>query len=288
MPFWPDRFHLDTIRSGTAAAPFVGALDTLTAQGATYLFGGSVRRLLTTWSGNSMRLQGNGTGTPIAAIPFLANGDLDLTAAAAAASAGGGTAAAGETLYDQSGRLDATQTTIANQIEFGIANQSKGEFGGASTTARWLDLNLGTIPQPTFFSIVTNVGGISSSKILFGTLASNSNRFMRMAAAIPQQNFGVTQAGSSITAGKRLFGFLSNGGSSKIYINGTLDVTGDAGNTQLDMSTGRIGSATSGTTNWTSTAGNTISEVIVFSSDPTGLAGWPAFVAAQKAYFGIA
>lgn len=273
---------------GKQVAAFVGPLDALIGQGATLLYAGSVRRLLAAWSGNSMRLQGNGTGTPIAAIPFLANGDLDLTAAAAAASAGGGTAAAGETLYDQSGRLDATQTTTASQPPFSATYEGRGALGDAALATSFLNLNLGTLPTPSFVSVCTNVGGITGSRNLLGTSASATQRFCRLSSATPQQNWGTTLAGTNIATGKHLFGFLVNGASSKIYIDGSLNATGDAGTTSFDMSGGRIGAASAGTTNWFNTTGNTISEMIIFASDPTGLAGWPAFVAAQKAYFGIA
>lgn len=258
------------------------------AQGATLLFAGSVRRLLSSWTGNAMRLQGNGAGNPIAAIPFLANGDLDLTAAAAAAADGAGTTAYGETWYDQSGRLDATQTTILNQMEFSTSVEAKGGFGGLLLTARWLNLNLGTLPQPSFLSFATNVGALLSSRNLLGSSASNANRFCRLSTAAPIQSWGTSLLiGANISTGKTIFGFLNNGASSKIYINGTLNASGNAGNTQLDMAGGRIGCTSTTTTNWTASASNTISECIVFSNNPTGLAGWADFVADQKTYFGV-
>jgi hypothetical protein len=265
---------------------FVGPLDALVAQGATLLFAGSVRRLLSSWTGNAMRLQGNGAGNPIAAIPFLANGDLDLTAAAAAAADGAGTTAYGETWYDQSGRLDATQTTILNQMEFSTSVEAKGGFGGLLLTARWLNLNLGTLPQPSFLSFAVNVGATVSGRILIGSSATSFNRYCRLTTA-PDQHWGSLLAAGNISTGKALLGFLTNGASSAIYTNGTLSVSGNAGNTQLDMSGGRIGSSSSPTTNWTASASNTLSECIIFSNDPTGLAGWADFVADQKTYFGV-
>lgn len=71
------------------------------------------------------------------------------------------------------------------------------------------------------------------------------------------------------------------------YLGGSLDIVGNTGNTNLNMSAARIGRSSVSTTTWFNSAGNTMSEVIVFNGDPTALAGWPAFVAAQKAYFGI-
>jgi hypothetical protein len=53
------------------------------------------------------------------------------------------------------------------------------------------------------------------------------------------------------------------------------------------MSAARLGRSITATTSFFTTNNNTISEVIVFNGNPTLLAGWPAFVAAQKEYFGI-
>lgn len=270
-----------------SGSSFVGPLDALVEQGATLLFAGSVRRLLSSWTGDSMRLQGDGLGNPIAAIPFLANGDLDLTAAAAAAAADGGTTAYGETWYDQSGRLDATQTTILNQMEFSTSVEAKGGFGGLLLTARWLNLNLGTLPQPSFLSFTANIGSTAAIRFLVGTSAGSFNRFCRLNGAAPEQNWGNLLSSGNISTGKSVLGFLNNGASSNIYVNGLLHASGNSGNTLLDMSGGRIGSSSSTTTNWTASASNTISECIVFSNDPTGLAGWADFVAAQKTYFGV-
>lgn len=273
-------------RSGAGTPAFVGALDTLIAQGAVLRHADSVRRLLSSYSGAANKLR-NGVGT-LADTPYLSNGALDLDAVAAHDVAGGSAGLFWHTAYDQAGIVDAVQTTDVNQMEFSTSVEAKGAMGGASALSTWLDLNLGTITQPTFFSIVANVGGTTSSRVLLGTSATNSSRYMRLGTAAPQQNWGLLLAGNNIATGKRLFGFLSNAVDSKIYVDGTLDVTGDAGNTLLDLSGGRIGSALSGTTNWTVTEGNTISEVIIFDGDPTGLAGWADFVSAQKAYFGIA
>lgn len=238
-----------------------------------------------------MRLQGNGAGTPIAAIPFTATGDLDLTAAAAAASAGGGTAAAGETLYDQTGRLDATQTVVANQMPFSTAVEARGGFGnGNALSGVFLNLNLGTLSFPIFISAVVHTVSPAAGRYLLGTSASSANRFLRMnVAAILNQSWGTSLlAGSAITDGARTIGALANGASSKLFADGTSLVTGDAGNTQTDMSGGRIGQAGLASQCFLNTAGNAISEMIIFANDPTGLAGWADFVTAQKAYFGVA
>jgi hypothetical protein len=217
----------------------------------------------------------------------LPDGTLDLTAAAAIAADSGGTQANWVTAYDQFQNTDATQLTTGNQMQFGTTFQSRGEMGGSAASNRTLGLDLQALPQPTFFSIVANQASITGTRVLLGTSSNSLNRFTRMSGTLPQQNWGTTLAGTSISPGKHVYGFLSNGSSSQIYIDGNLNATGDAGNTQLEMSNARIGGNQSTTSNWNNTAGNTISEVIVFSSNPTTLPGWPAFVAAQKTYFGI-
>jgi len=269
-----------------SAAPFVGPLDALIAQGAVLRHASSVRRLLSSYSGAACKLRGNGAGA-LEDISFLTDGSLDLAAAAALAAASGGTQALWHTAYDQSGIVNATQTTDANQMEFSVATEAKGAMGGAAAANKWFNLNLGTITQPSFFLFVVNIGTINGNRVLFGTSASATTRFARISTAALQQNWGVTLAGSNVATGKHTLGFLSNDTSSKIYVDGALDVTGDADNTLLDLSGGRIGALSVTTTNWTANAGNTLSEVIIFDGDPTGLAGWSDFITAQKAYFSI-
>jgi hypothetical protein len=271
---------------GGGNAPFVGPLDALVAQGAMIRHASSVRRLRSAYTGPACRLRGNGANAE-ADIAFLPDGTLDLTAAAAIAADSGGTQANWVTAYDQFQNTDATQLTTGNQMQFGTTFQSRGEMGGSAASNRTLGLDLQALPQPTFFSIVANQASITGTRVLLGTSSNSLNRFTRMSGTLPQQNWGTTLAGTSISPGKHVYGFLSNGSSSQIYIDGNLNATGDAGNTQLEMPSARIGGNQSTTSNWNNTAGNTISEVIVFSSNPTTLPGWPAFVAAQKTYFGI-
>jgi hypothetical protein len=271
----------------TGAPAFVGALDALVAQGAVLRHASSVRRLRSLYTGPACRLRGNGANNAEADIAFLPDGTLDLAAAAAVAADSGGTQANWVTAYDQFQNTDATQPSASNQMQFGTTFQSRGEMGGIAATNRFLSFDLQGLNQPTFFSIVGNQGSILLTRFLLGTAANSLNRYVRLNTSIPQQNWGTTLAGTSISLGKHVYGFLSNGSSSQIYIDGTLSATGDAGNTQLDMTQARIGAGQSTTNNWNASAGNTISEVIVFSSNPTTLPGWPAFVAAQKTHFGI-
>jgi len=278
--------------TGSSGGPsFVGPLDTLVAQGATLLYAGSVRRLLSSYSGSLLRLRGNGTGSPEADISPLANGDLDLTAAAAIATNAGGNAAFFRTWYDQTGRLDAGQATAASQMQFSTALQAKGAAGaGAPATNVFLNLNLGTLPTPCYFLFAATVGldgGLSAT--LFGVGSSTTNRRCQVQTGLtPIQNWG-TSLGTLATVplGPCQLGFLNNGaGTSHNLINGSVEATGSTGGTQLDCSGGRIGSTSSTSSSWLAWQNNSLSEVLVFSSDPTGLAGWSSFLSNQRAYFG--
>lgn len=274
---------------GGGNTPFVGPLDALIAQGATFLHASSVRRLSSSYTGPACRLRGNGANVE-ADISFLPDGTLDLAAAAAVAANSGGTEATWVTAYDQAGSTNATQSVAGSQPLFGTAFESRGAMQGTGSGSH-LDVNLGTLPNPSFICFVTNVNNVSGTRHLLGTSAISSaycRLFLNSSAQTWSATAGsVLTSSSPVSLGKNLFGFLVNSSMSANYLGGSLDIIGNAGNTNLDMSAARIGRSGVSTTTWFGSAGNTMSEVIVFNGDPTALAGWPAFVAAQKAYFGI-
>lgn len=275
-------------RIGGAPA-FVGPLDALIAQGATFRHASSVRQLLSSYTGPACRLRGNGASVE-ADISFLPDGTLDLAAAAAVAANSGGTEATWVTAYDQTGTANATQSVAGNQPLFGTAFESRGAMQGTGS-GRHLDVNLGTLPNPSFICFVTNVANVAGTRHLLGTSATGS-AYCRLVLVSSAQTWSslagsVLTSVSSVSLGKNLFGFLVNSAMSANYLGGAIDIIGNAGNTNLNMSAARIGRASVVTNTWFTSAGNTMSEFIVFNGDPTALAGWPAFVAAQKAYFGI-
>jgi hypothetical protein len=221
-------------------------------------------------------------------IAYLADGSLDLAAASALASSDGGTQALWHTAYDNAGVVNAVQTTDASQPLFGVANEAKGALQGTGAS-RFLSLNLGTLPNPSFISFVINDQAGTGTRHLLGTSASGGS-YCRRATAVTQQSWGTLLASGAGAAGKHTLGFLVNGVSSVNYVDGIQDGTGDTGNTLLDMSAAMLGRGSNALAvgSWFGGTGNTISEFIVFDGNPTGLAGWSGFVAAQKAYFGIA
>jgi hypothetical protein len=268
-----------------AAAPFVGPLDELQSQGAQFLYVSSVNRLFTSHTGNAMRLQGNGTGSPEADISFLANGQLDLAAAAAIAAQDGGTAAFGVNWYTQAGSFEATQPTAASRMQFSTALNAKGGWGDGSAAQTNFNINLGTVSFPFYVSAVVKTVNSATSRVLLGTSASTSNRYMRTNNGAMQQNWGTSLNGtaSEVSDGLHVLGFLANGSSSKHFLDGSLLLTGNANTTQSTMTSGRIGG--SGTTSWLNTDGQAIFEMVIFNGDPTGLAGFSAFQANQLARF---
>jgi len=86
MPFWPDRFHLESVRSGTAAAPFVGALDAFTP---TYAWSHR-RALVSSFEGNILQARRTSDSEPYN-VARLANGEGNI--AGLQSFSGSGTAA---------------------------------------------------------------------------------------------------------------------------------------------------------------------------------------------------
>jgi hypothetical protein len=270
---------------GGGNAPFVGPLDALVAQGATFLYAGSSQRLLTSYTGPLCRLQGNGTGSPEADIGYLANGKIDLSAAADIAAQSGGTAAFGVTWYGQAGGRNATQAAAASRMKFSTAMNANGGWGDGVPANTWMDLNLGTISFPFYVSAVVRTS-VLGTRPLLGTSASSSNRFMRTSGGAMQQNWGGTSMSGTaleVADGLHVLGYLANSVSSKHFLDGALLLTGNPGTTQTSMISGRIGS--DNFSRWLNTANTAIFEMVIFSMDPTGLAGWNDFQANQLARY---
>lgn len=275
---------------GVSSPALNGPLDTLVAQGATIRFAGSVRRLTDAYAGPALKLRGNGAGL-LADVFHLTDGSLDLSAAAAVAADSGGTESFWHTLYDQFENVDATQTTDANQPPFSTSIEARGAMGRATTAAStWLNINLGVLTLPFLVSMVVRHGAsAASARFYLGRSNSNANTFIALLnTTAPQQNWGTALSGGATTASaKHTLSFLSNGATSTHFKDGVQGGVGNSGGTTIDLTNGRIGSVATTTTNWFSVAGQTMSEFIVFGNDPTGLAGWSDFMAAQKTHFGF-
>jgi len=293
------RLGLQTAIRNASAPAFVWPLDALIAQGALLRHASSVRRLLSSYTGPACRLTEAGFNSE-ADIPFLENGALNFQSInnLKYLAAGDDTPPEGfeltwQTAYDQSGLgRNATQVATGSQPLFGTSVEAKGAMQG-NGAAKSLDVDLSPSPigggfsRPFFVLAVVNTANLASTRTLLGT-GFSSALYLRYSTINIQSAWGFTLS-TAATIGKHTVGTLVNTTDSNIYRNGALQVTGSTGSTSLDtaLPVMRIGRSTTTTTTWFNTANNTISEFIVFDNDPTLFAGWPAFVAAQNAYFGI-
>lgn len=279
---------------GGIVAPAGTALDTLITQGATVLRAYSVRKVRTAYAGSCAILRGNGTGSPETTVPFT-SGAMDLAVSATAAASGGGTAAYWKTIFDQSvNASNATQTTAANQVIFGtdmFATGSMGVAAGAQANC-WLDFFIpGPPAQPLSMWVVCSggTGTVNASRFLVGTWTSATQGLCEITSSRQlAMNWGPTLVATGANfSGKVTTLGVANGATSKLYYNGTLRNTNNAGT--VTTAYWRIGANSAPSTqNWFGWAGNTITEIIIFQGDPTSLAGWAAFVADAKSYFGTA
>jgi len=279
---------------GTAmsgGASFVGPLDALVAQGAGILGAYSVRRLLGSYTGKACRLRANGAGAPEADIGYVANGDLDSAAIASLiAGSAGATKGFWRTFYTQYGAINLTQASAAAQPPFTSDYQSKGALGGDGLgTDTYMNFNAGTPSLPFALMFVVSFYSTGTACQILGTTATLANRFIEAGGSgEASHNYGATasSSGTAIPDAAASILSLSNGASSKLYVNGTVVTSGTTGGTQLNLSGARIGAGFNTSTGFFG-QDDTISEVIAFSTNPTGLAGWSAFCTAQNTYFGI-
>lgn len=260
---------------------FVGPLDVLVAQGAVLIAGFSNRRLAASYLGAPAILQSDDTGNPEASIPFDANGNIDL--AAVTALIGGGTVARYKTWNDQFSGRNVTQETQANQPPFSTATVATGAVEIASAGASLASASF-AITQPfTVFAVVKTTSGVN--RTILGHLDGASSVANTCRASLTGQmigNYGANATGPTLTPGTLgLARFYLNGSSSAIYVD-------ESGTTGLNAGTNNP----TGLRPFLSNTGfsgfvGTCPELIVFSGDPSGLAGWASFIAATQAYYGL-
>lgn len=275
------------IISGGGNTPFVGPLDTLVSQGATIARAWSQRRLLSTYTGPADILRGNGSGSPEATINYLANGEYDLTAAEAARVAGGGTQAFRKTWYDQTLNSDATQSTAANQPPFTTSVRAKGAIGGIASTDCHLPFDASNIIGQFFiYCILTEA--TTTTRAIIGPSINTATSYLRVTSAkVIQASYPtILQTSSGAATGANSIALFHDpiNAASKIFVNGSLVVTGNSGSNSMPTNS-RIGSSGGVSSSWFTNAGCTISEMIIFGQDPTGLSGWSAFETAARAYY---
>lgn len=269
------------VQSGAA---FVGPLDALVAQGASLIAGFSNRRLASSYLGAPAILQSDDTGNPEASIPFDSSGNIDL--AAVTALIGGGTVARYKTWHDQfSGGRDVTQATQANQPPFSTSTIATGAVEIAVAGASLASASF-AITQPfTVFAVVKATSG--ANRTILGHLdgaSTTANTCRATTGGRIDGNYGVNASSLPVTLAPGTLGlvrFYINGASSAIYVN-------ESGTTGLNAGTNNP----TGLRPFLNNAGGnnfigTCPELIVFSGNPSGLAGWASFIAATQSYYGL-
>lgn len=282
MPANALRLNNVAMLASASQEAFVGPLDALVAQGAVLIAGFSNRRLAASYLGAPAILQSNDTGNPEASIPFDSSGNIDL--AAVTTLVGGGTVARYKTWHDQfSGGRDVTQATQANQPPFSTASIATGSVEIASAGASLASASF-DITQPfTVFAVVKTTSG--TNRVILGHLGSLStftNTCRASTTGVMLGNYGTDASGPTLSPGTLgLVRFYINSSSSAIYVN-------EVGTTGLNTGTNnpiglRLFVRSSGGNGFVGTC----PELIVFSGDPSGLAGWPSFIAATQTYYGL-
>jgi hypothetical protein len=168
-------------------------------------------------------------------------------------------------------------------MPFSTALNAKGGCGNCVAMQKWFNLNLGTVPFPFFLSAVIKYSNNVANRILLGTSSSSTNRLMGVSDSNMIQNWGSNLFNNinDVSDGLHVLGYLADGTNSKHFIDGSLVLTGNASSTQFLMTNGRIGANSTANQSWLNTAGNAIMEMVIFSMNPTSLAGWNDFQANQ-------
>ena len=281
-PFQLQRVILPAGALRSGGPSFVGPLDALVAQGASLIAGFSNRRLASSYLGAPAILQSDDTGNPEASIPFDSIGNIDLSAVTALI--GGGTVARYKTWHDQfSGGRDVTQATQANQPPFATSSVATGAVEIAVAGASLASASF-AIAQPfTVFAVVKTASG--GNRTILGHLdgaTSVANTCRATTFGVMAGHYGINANGPTLTPGNLgLVRFYVNGAISHIYVN-------ESGLTGLNTGANNP----TGLRPFLSNVGangfvGSCPELIVFSGDPSGLAGWNAFIAATQAYYGL-
>lgn len=263
------------------AAAFIGPLDALIADGASLVAAYSTRRLRSAYTGNALRIRGDGTGSPEADIGFTATGDLDTTAVAAAIASGGGSNGYFRTWYDQSGNgRNAGNSTASQQPLYAAGSHSKGTATFDNSNDQ-LDTASFSQAQTVTVLFVQRTADRTDFVYPFGGIGAFMGGFWSTTVGL--------YAGASLGGGPIMTNnawqqlrFTFAGASSKVSLNNGSATTGDGGTTGISGGF-RIGNRYDGA--WP--MNGSISEVLVFAGDPTGLASWSAFYTATQTYFSL-
>lgn len=275
------RTLLTAPESGAAPLP----LDALISEGASLAFAVSPARLLTSFVGASIRLRSDGAGSPEQDASFTAAGDLDTAAITTWLASTSGSNAYARTFYDQSGNgRNLGNATAAQQPLYGDGSNGKGRlvFDGSNDH---LDTASFSLAQPFLIWVVLSTAEVAALRYhcsTIGTAPTFGGLYKNTSVA--GGYFGTSNSGLptySVNTLSHLCCYV-NGSSSWLNLNGSL-ATGLAWGATGINGGWRIGDRFDGAMPWN----GSIVEQVIFSGDPTGLAGWTAFYEGRRSYFGL-
>jgi hypothetical protein len=227
---------------GRRGGGFTGVLDLYPNAAAAY----SLRKLRKAYTGAAVRIRRSSDNAE-SDIGFLANGDFDSAAAVAFCGVGNGFIT---TWYDQSGNSrNVTETTAANQpqivssgVVLLIGSKPAVNFDG--TNDQLIRVAAGTGISVTGFSVYRNASLLNNPNVFATGLntvstarafgLNSSTGFQRLFAGANLQ-FNVSSVANTHYLGYSLF----NGANSRIAINGSASIVGNAGtNANPDLAIG--------------------------------------------------
>jgi len=168
MPFWPDRFHMETVRSGTAASPFVGPLD---AYESGLAFAVLPFRGFTSYTGACCRVRDAGDSDAEQDEVFDAAGEPVFPTLVGAGGA--------RWWYDQSGEgNDMPQSSSASQptLTAGVVNGYQTmRFDGVNDK---MGVEVGAWTETTIYLVAKRISPTSNGRLLELSSSFDSSLFV--------------------------------------------------------------------------------------------------------------
>lgn len=218
----------------TGAGGFVGALDGVGNLIHVYDL---ARRWLSSYEGALVRLRRSSDSAQMD-FGYDDNGDLDT---AAITTWLGGANGFVVTIYDQAGSNNPTQATAGLQPAYVASGKNGHDIGRYDGTAHILRVafSAATSQPITVYSVgKLDVPNDGITRLMYdGDDSTNRTSVFQNHGATPDgwaMFAGTLVAGSATDSNWHIFTFLSSGGSSQLWKDGTSDATGNAGAANLD------------------------------------------------------
>jgi hypothetical protein len=206
------------------AAAFVGAFDAIANLVHVYCI---ARRWLSAYTGRLVRLRRSSDSVE-ADFTYDADGNLDVAAVAAWA---GGSAFV-VVVADQKSGDDVSQGTAGNQPLFVASGQNGravGRYNGTSQFLRGTYTVGGALSQPFSIYAAARASALGTNFILDGD-PPNTQRAAFFHSGSKWIFAGASLAGSATNTNWLIWSALFSGASSQLWINGTSNASGNAGN----------------------------------------------------------